>query len=109
MGDKRPNKYKAALASAKSTIDDERTTLAGDNGIGHSIKTKIATHEGWVCDEADTWVTEFTGKCTPVATDFDNAWSEVHAAWQAEPDEVPEDDWRATYFQYAGPYHPGMN
>ena len=77
--------------------------------MGHSIKTKIATHEGWVSSEADTWITEFTAKCTPVTNDFDNAWDEVHAAWQAEPDQVDEDDWRATYIQYAGPYHPGMN
>jgi len=103
------NKYKAALAAAMSSINEKRTALAGENGMGHSIKTKIATNDGWVCDEADTWVTEFTAKCTPVTTDFDNAWDEVNLAHGEEPDDVDDDDWRATYQQYAGPYHPGMN
>jgi len=100
MGEMKPNLYKAALAEARTVVDQQRTALAGDNGIGASIKTKIATHGGWVCDQADDWITEFTGKCTPVMNDFDNAWSEVDSAWHGQPSDVRESDWRATYGGY---------
>ncbi len=88
MAEMEPNRYKAALEHAAEVIDQKRTALAGDGGMGSSIRTKIAAHEGWVCDAADDWVTDFAAKCTPVINEFDTAYDEVKAAADQQPAEV---------------------
>lgn len=100
------NKYKDKLLQARGVIEDHQSTVVGENGMGDDIKTKIVTHEGWVCDAADDLIEDLTGKCTPVVTELENAWSEVNSAYHAQPSEVPENDWRGNrYGQSYGGYH----
>lgn len=87
------NQFKAELANARETVATERDKF--DGTVDSTIQTKIQTDEGWVCTEADIWTSELAERCQNVRQRFQDAWDDVNAAYAAQPDEVPEDDWRA--------------
>lgn len=93
------NFYKQELKEALDIIDEEREKVRGENGMGHGVKNKIATQEGWVCTEADNWVTDFTGRCTPVMNEFDTAWDEINTLHEDEPVKVDEGDPRGLAYR----------
>ena len=88
------NNFKRAINDARTVLREAVTSLAGSNGMGQDVTTKIASHEGWVCDAADDWVADFTGRCPAVMGEFDTALAELNSAWQGEPDTVDEGNWR---------------
>ncbi|WP_332663333.1 hypothetical protein [Aeromicrobium sp.] len=102
MAGKETNNFKRALGDALGVIEEARTSLEANGGIGESVKTKIATHEGWVCDAADDWIADFTAKCSPIMGEFDTAWTELDSMWRNEPDEVDEGNWRGNSYNASG-------
>lgn len=100
MSEKEPNKYKDALGEAKTTIRSEIDTLSGDgDGLATRVSKHVAANEGWVCSEADTWVTELTTQCSPVLTAFEDAYDEVVRLHNNQPDEVDAGDWRGLAYR----------
>lgn len=102
MTAKEPNNFKRALSDAVGVVEEARTSLTANGSLGENVKTKVATHEGWVCDAADDWIAELTAKCSPVMGEFDTAWTELDSAWRSEPDEVDEGDWRGVSYYSSG-------
>ncbi|MCD9154982.1 hypothetical protein [Aeromicrobium duanguangcaii] len=91
-----PNLFRSTLQSAKTTV-----ATCGDNvhsGYGSpldAIANPLA-NGGWVCKEADTWITELKDQCAGINEAFDDAVSTISARIGTEPDKVPENDWRGT-------------
>lgn len=98
MGNKEPNAFKAALGRAKDAVKTHRDGLSATDTLGGGIVTQIASHGGWECTEATSWVTDFRGKASPILGEFDTAYSELNTEWASEPDEVPEGDWRGNAY-----------
>lgn len=89
-----PNMYRGTLTSAKTTV-----TTCGNNvysGYGSpldAIANPLA-NGGWVCTEADTWISELKDQCTGIPEAFDDAATAIATRINSEPDRVPENDWR---------------
>lgn len=89
-----PNLFRSTLETAKTTVVN-----CGDNvhsGYGSPLD-KIANplaNGGWVCKEADDWITEMKDQCAGITEAFDEAASTIQTRINAEPDRVPENDYR---------------
>ncbi len=94
MAEKETNNFKRALHEAMGVVEEARTSLTANGSLGDDVKTKVSTHQGWVCDAADDWIADLTAKCSPIMGEFDTAWSELASVWRNQPDEVDEGDWR---------------
>ena len=99
MSEKEPNKYKDALGEARTTIRGEIDALSEGGALATRVSKHVATNEGWVCSEADTWVTELTTTCSPVLTAFEDAFDEVDGLHRNQPDEVDAGDWRGLAYR----------
>lgn len=89
-----PNNFRTTLVTAKTSV-----STCGDNvhtGYGSPLD-KIANPlagGGWVCDEADEWITEMRSQCAGIPEAFDEAVSTIQSRINSEPDRVPENDYR---------------
>jgi len=89
-----PNLFRNTLTSAKTTVTNcgERV-YSGYGSPLDAIADPIATG-GWVCDQADEWVAELREQCQGIPEAFDDAVTTIRSRINAEPDRVPENDWR---------------
>ena len=108
MAGKETNNFKRALSDAMDVVNEARTSLEANGSLGEKVKTKIATHEGWVCDAADDWIADLTAKCAPVMGEFDTAWAELESVWRNQPDEVDEGNWRGIAYNASGRRHSNI-
>lgn len=97
MAGREKNWYLADLRSARTTVQSEIDGLLGDGTtLEAKIVTQVADHGGWVCTEADTWVTDLKATCKPALTAFNDALDDLDAEIDEQDDEpyVDEGDWR---------------
>lgn len=89
------NLYKRLLESCRDTlIPDCRDTVHEGTGSPADAIAGPIGDGGWVCSEADTWVTELTTHCTGITGAFDDAIDVVRSEAAGEPDYVEADNWR---------------
>ncbi len=96
------NYFRDTLVTAKGTITESWHTVQPASGTpADAIATPIADG-GWVCSEADAWVTELTDKCSGIVSAFFHAHLEVSQRIGQEPEKVEENDphgnaWQRTW------------
>lgn len=93
------NFYKHALADAKLAISAEVEAFSGVGGPGGAITDHVATNGGWECAEANTWVHDVRTRCASLVTAFQSALDDVEAEWSAQPEKVPEGNWRGLSYR----------
>jgi hypothetical protein len=89
------NSYKSTLANCKnSTIPNARDAVY--HGTGNPADSLLGdlSSGGWDCASATEFANTLRGKTSGIVGAFDDAISKVTTEWSAEPDRVPEGDWR---------------
>jgi hypothetical protein len=95
MADEERNCYKDTLRTAyTTTIPNAKDNVHHGTGQpGDSVHTAISGG-GWKCAKATDFLTEFSAKCKQIMPKFEDAVSTAKTAHDAEPDQVPKDDYR---------------
>jgi hypothetical protein len=88
-----PNLYKRTLESCRDTLIPNaiHAVYDGAGDPGKPIADAI-NGGGWVCTEADSWVSELLQHTSKVLPAFEDARSDVSSKIASEPEKVPKHD-----------------
>jgi hypothetical protein len=91
--EKETNFYLITLRSCRDTlIPDAADAVYNGTGDPGSAIAKAISGGGWVCTEADKWVTELTAHTSKVMPAFTDAIAAVNHEISAEQARFPDDD-----------------
>jgi hypothetical protein len=89
------NHYKSTLLHCKnSTIPTARDAVYHGTGNPADSLLSDLSSGGWACTSATEFANTLRGKTSGIVGAFDDAIATVNTACTAEPDQVPEGDWR---------------
>jgi hypothetical protein len=89
------NHYKSTLAGCKNAIipNARDAVYHGSGNPADSLLGDLSSG-GWACQSATDFANTVRGKTSSILGAFDDAIATVSTAYGAEPDQVPENDWR---------------
>ncbi|MFT4082991.1 MAG: hypothetical protein QM638_10425 [Nocardioides sp.] len=91
----KPNQYKEALQAARPTVASETESLRKALAAAERAMTAGA----WVSTKATDFEHGLGHHKTTLANAATHSLDEVDDKIHSEPDEVPEDDWRAEWYR----------
>lgn len=91
---KEPNNYRHTLTSSRATVVSCAQNVSDGSGSPLDAIAGPLASGGWECTEADNWIADLRGNCAGIRAAFDEAVIAIDGVIKAEPDEVPEKDWR---------------